>query len=216
MNKTQHTVIEVINLTPGTFILRLDRNNFEFEAGQYVILRAPDHKLGREYSVFSGTSDTNLDFLIREIPSGSFSRYLRNLTPGSELEVDGPRGFFIPDRKTIQGLPSVFIATGTGISPFHSYVKSFPDLNYTLIHGVKYTFESYGSEAFNADRHIICSSQDSDGNFRGRVTDYLKKSGIDKNAVYSLCGNAAMIDEVSTLLENSSIKPENIRSEVYF
>jgi ferredoxin-NADP reductase len=216
LKKTRHTVIAVITLTPGTFILRLDRNDFEFTSGQYVILRVPDYKEGREYSIYSGTGDNYLDFLIREVPAGSFSGYLRNLAPGTELDVEGPKGFFIPDPRTIQGLPSVFIATGTGISPFHSYVKSYPDLNYTLIHGVKYALESYGREAFKAAKHIICASQESGGNYMGRVTDYLRTSGIDKDSVYYLCGNAAMIDEVNTLLENSGIKPENIRSEVYF
>ena len=216
MKKTKHTVIEIINLTSGTFILRLDRNNFEFEAGQYVILRVPGHKEGREYSIYSGKTDYYLDFLIREIPEGSFSGYMRNLAPGSELVVEGPCGFFIPDQRTIHGTPSVFIATGTGISPFHSYVKSYPDLNYTVLHGVKYSSESYGSEVFISGKQTICSTQDNQGDFKGRVTGYLEKSGIDKNAVYYLCGNAAMIDEVSTLLENYDIKPDNIRSEVYF
>lgn len=216
MKKAKHTVIEVIDLTPGTFILRLDRRNFEFEAGQYVILREPGGKQGREYSIFSGTFENHLDFLIREIPVGHFSGYLRKLAPGAEVDVEGPRGFFIPDQRTLRGMPSVFIATGTGISPFHSFVKSFPDLDYTVIHGVKYTFESYGSESFKADNQIICSSQDSKSNYRGRVTDYLKKTGLDKNAVYYLCGNAGMIDDVSTFLENAGINPGDIRSEVYF
>jgi ferredoxin-NADP reductase len=216
MKKTRHAVIEVINLTPETFILRLERKKFEFVAGQYVILREPGQKQGREYSIFSGTGENHLDFLIREIPSGLFSRYLRKLVPGSELDVDGPRGFFIPDQKAIFGSPAVFIATGTGISPFHSFIKSYPGINYTVVHGVKYTFESYGKAVFKADKHIICSSQDNDGNYMGRVTGYLKKAGIEKNAVYYLCGNAGMIDDVSTLLEKSGIKPENIRSEVYY
>ncbi len=209
-------MIEVINLTPETFILRLDRKNFEFEAGQYVILREPEHKQGREYSIYSGKTENHLDFLIREIPSGEFSGYLRNRTPGSELDVEGPRGFFIPDEFTKHGFPSVFVATGTGISPFHSYIKSYPDMNYTVLHGVKYAVESYGRDAFKAGKHIICSSQDKKGNYKGRVTGYLKKSKIDKNAVYYLCGNAVMIDDVSTFLEHSGIKPGNIRSEVYF
>ncbi len=216
MKKTRHAVLAVIDLTPETFILRLERKNFDFEAGQYVILREPGHKQGREYSVYSGMAENHLDFLIREIPSGRFSGYLRNLTPGSELDVEGPRGFFIPDQRAILGSPSVFIATGTGISPFHSYVKSFPDLNYTAVHGVKHTAESYGREAFKAGRHIICSSQDNEGNYKGRVTGYLYKSGINKNSVYYLCGNAGMIDDVSTFLEHSGIRAENIRSEVYF
>lgn len=216
MKKTKHTVMGIVNLTPGTFILRLDRKDFEFEAGQYVILREPGNKQGREYSIYSGMADPYLDFLIREIPSGYFSRFLRNLPAGSELEVDGPRGFFVPDQGAKQGAPSVFVATGTGISPFHSYIKSYPQLNYILLHGVKNITEAYGKETFNKDKQIICSSRSSDMNFKGRVTDYLQKSALNKNAVYYLCGNAAMIDDVSTLLEHSGIIPANIRSEVYF
>jgi NAD(P)H-flavin reductase len=216
VKKTSHTIIEVIDLTPETFILRLDRKNFEFEAGQYVILRAHNQKQGREYSVYSGKADDYLDFLIREIPAGSFSCYLRNLPPGSGLDVEGPGGFFVLDQNSIQGNPAVFIATGTGISPFHSYVKSYPGLNYRVLHGVRYAGEAYGRNAFAEERQVICASQDSKGDFKGRVTDCLKKSGIDKNSVYYLCGNAAMIDDTMTLLENSGIRPENIRSEVYF
>lgn len=216
MKKTKHAVIALINLTSGTFILRLERNNFEFEAGQYVILRDPENKLGREYSIYSGIKENHLDFLIREIPSGRFSGYLRNLTQGYELDIEGTRGFFIPDQRAFLGFPSVFIATGTGISPFHSYIKSYPGLIYKVVHGVKYASESYGRDAFDADKHVICASQDKEGDFMGRVSGYLKNSGIDKNAVYYLCGNAGMIDDVSTLLEDSGIEAENIRSEVYF
>jgi NAD(P)H-flavin reductase len=216
VKKTRHVVIEVINLTTETYILRLNRKNFEFEAGQYVILREPGSKQGREYSIYSGTSENHLDFLIREIPSGEISGYLRNLKPGSELDVEGPRGFFIPDESAKRGFPTVFVATGTGISPFHSYIKSYPDLNYTVLHGVKYVVESYGRDTFKAEKHIICSSQDKKGNYFGRVTGYLKDSGVDKKAVYYLCGNSVMIDDVSTFLEHSGIKPEYIRSEVYF
>lgn len=216
MIKSRHKVIEVKNLTDETFILRLERGDFQFEAGQYVVLRMPDHKQGREYSIYSGKSDPHLDFLIREIPKGGFSGYLRNLKPGAELIIEGPRGFFIPDERTFQGETSVFIATGTGISPFHSYVKSYPDLNYKILHGVKYTPEAYGRDAFKRDRHIVCSSQDTAGDFIGRVTEYIAETGVDKQAVYYLCGNAAMIDEVSQLLEQSGIAPQNIRTEVFF
>jgi ferredoxin-NADP reductase len=216
VKKTRHTVVEVLDLTPGTFILRLDRKSFQFKAGQYVILRPPDHKQGREYSIYSGMADTYLDFLIREIPGGRFSGYLRNLTPGSEIDVEGPAGFFIPGQSTMHGVPAVFIATGTGISPFHSYVRSYPDLNYTVLHGVKFTGEAYGRDAFKPGKLIVCSSQDNNGNYRGRVTEYMNNSSIDKDAVYYLCGNATMIDDVNTVLEHSGVKPENIRSEVFF
>ena len=95
MKRKKHTVLDVINLTPETFIIRLDRKDFKFEPGQYVIIRIPNQNNGREYSIYSGTTDDYLDFLVREIPAGDFSRYLRHLTPGSELDVEGPKGFFI-------------------------------------------------------------------------------------------------------------------------
>ncbi|NJM14595.1 MAG: hypothetical protein HC896_03735 [Bacteroidales bacterium] len=37
----------------------------------------------------------------------------------------------------------MFLATGTGISPFHSIVNSLPGLNYKLLHGVRYINEGY-------------------------------------------------------------------------
>src|SRR5665647_2616155 len=95
MNRQKHIVLEVINLTPETFIIRLDRKDFQFEPGQYVIIRIPHENEGREYSIYSAMTDDYLDFLVREIPEGAFSRYLRHLKPGSELNVEGPKGYFI-------------------------------------------------------------------------------------------------------------------------
>ena len=99
MKRQKHIVQAVINLTPETFIIRLDRGNFNFEPGQYVIIRIPGQNKGREYSIYSGLNDDYLDFLVREIPEGGFSRYLRHLLPGSELDVEGPKGYFIWMRK---------------------------------------------------------------------------------------------------------------------
>ena len=70
MKRQKHTVQEVINLTPETFIIRLNRLDFKFEPGQYVIIRIPDQNKGREYSIYSGINDEYLDFLVREIPEG--------------------------------------------------------------------------------------------------------------------------------------------------
>lgn len=216
MKCTKHTVLAVISLTPETFIIRLDRKNFNFEPGQYVVIRIPDQNKGREYSIFSGTEDNYLDFLVREIPAGDFSRYLRHLKPGSELDVEGPKGFFILDEKTKNGHPVLMIATGTGISPFHSYIKSYQNLNYRIIHGVHFADEAYGRETFIPERFLLCTSRHDEGDYFGRVTYYLKKNPVDKNLICYLCGNSDMIDEVSSILEKYGLPPENIRTEVFF
>lgn len=216
MNRQKHIVLEVINLTPETFIIRLDRRGFQFEPGQYVVIRIPDQNQGREYSIYSATTDEYLDFLVREIPEGEFSRYLRHLTPGSELDVEGPKGFFILDEKTKNGYSALMIATGTGISPFHSYIKSYPDLNYRILHGVHFADEAYGRETFDPNRFLLCTSRRDEGDFFGRVTFYLKKNPVPRETICYLCGNSDMIDEVTTILEKYGLPPENIRTEVFF
>ena len=216
MKRTKHTVLEIISLTPETFILRLDRQDFKFEPGQYDVLRMPDELKGREYSIFSATTDTYLDFLIREIPGGEFSRSLRHLSAGSKIDVDGPKGYFVLEARSKQGAPIMMIATGTGIAPFHSFVKSYPQLNYRVVHGVHFADEAYGHESFHPDRFIVCSSRLDDGDFFGRVTDYLKQITVDKNTICYLCGNSEMIDQVTTILEGYGLPPENIRTEVFF
>lgn len=216
MKRRKHTVLEIINITPETFILRLDRQDFQFEPGQYVVIRIPGEKKGREYSIFSATTDNYLDFLIREIPAGEFSRYLRHLKPGSELDVEGPKGFFILNEKTKLGHPTLLIASGTGISPFYSYVKSYPHLNYRVLHGVHFADEAYGRDAFNPDNYVLCTSRRDEGDYFGRVTYFLKENPVDKDLICYLCGNSDMIEEVTAILEKYGLPPENIRTEVFF
>jgi ferredoxin/flavodoxin---NADP+ reductase len=216
MKRTKHIVLDVIDLTPETFIIRLDRKDFKFEPGQYVVIRVPDHNKGREYSIYSATTDDYLDFLVREIPVGEFSRYLRHIKPGSELDLEGPKGYFILNEQTRLGNPSLFIATGTGISPFHSYVKSYSELNYRVLHGVHFANEAYGRETFDPKRYLLCTSRSSDGDFFGRVSNYLKKNPVSVEIICYLCGNSDMIEEVTTILEEYGLPPENIRTEIFF
>lgn len=216
MKRRKHIILEIIDLTPETFILRLDRQDFQFEPGQYVVLRIPDEQKGREYSIFSATTDEYLDFLIREIPVGEFSQYLRHLKPGSEIDLEGPKGYFVLDERSKQGTSIMMIASGTGISPFHSFVKSYPDLNYKVLHGVRFASEAYGCESFDPGHFLICTSRRDDGGYFGRVTNYLNETAVDKDTICYLCGNSAMIDQSTTILEKYGLPPENIRTEVFF
>jgi len=216
MKRRKHTLLEIINLTPETFLLRLDRHGLQFEPGQYVVIRMPEEKEGREYSIFSSTNDEYLDFLIREIPAGEFSRYLRHLTPGSELDIEGPKGYFILNDKTKQGYPTLLIASGTGIAPFHSYVKSYPDMNYKVLHGVHFADEAYGREAFDPENYVLCTSRHDQGDYFGRVTYYLKENAVERDTICYLCGNSEMIEDVTAILEKYGLPPENIRTEVFF
>lgn len=216
MNKSKHKLTAVEELTPETFVLHFERNGFQFTPGQYVVLRDPGTGEGREYSIYSSVKEDRLSFLVREVEGGDFSRQLRRMKPGSEIEIEGPRGFFILDQQVIGGNPVLFIATGTGISPFRSFVKSYPDLNYKVLHGVHFKDEAYGRDAFKPYRYCLCTSREESQDYFGRVTFYLKENPVDPQTICYLCGNSNMIEEVTGLLETCGVPPENIRSEVFF
>ena len=212
----KHKVIKVRHLTDLTFVVRFERNGLPFQTGQFVILKLPNSVEQREYSVYSGEKDDFLEVLVREVEGGKISGKLKKLEPGSEIEVDGPFGFFKFNPDAFVSKKFLFIATGTGISPFHSFVKTFPELEYSLIHGVRFGNEAYEHADFQRERITLCTTGDETGDFYGRLTDYMfsQKPDIDTNCF--LCGNSEMIYEVFDILTGKGIPVSNIYSEVYF
>jgi ferredoxin/flavodoxin---NADP+ reductase len=212
----RHKIIAVRHLTESTFVLQLERNGLPFQTGQFVIIRRPDTIVQREYTVYSSEKDDFLEVLIRQIPEGKITPRLKKISPGEELEVDGPFGFFRFQPGMFPTKKFLFVATGTGISPFHSFVKTYPDLNYRLIHGVRYTEEAYEHGHFENEKVTLCTSGDTTGDYCGRVTDYLSTQKVDNDTQCFLCGNSEMIHEAFDILTGKGIPVQNIYTEVYF
>lgn len=212
----RHKIINVRHLTDSTFVVRFERERLPFQTGQFVILKLPNSVEQREYSVYSGEKDDFLEVLVREIEGGKISGKLKRLKPGGEIEVDGPFGFFKFNPNTFASKKFLFIATGTGISPFHSFVKTFPDLEYSLVHGVRFGNEAYEHADFQQEKITLCTTGEDTGDFYGRVTDYLFTQKPDADTNCFLCGNSEMIYEVFDILTGKGIPVSNIYSEVYF
>lgn len=206
---------EMRTLTADTYVLRFDKNGMNFRAGQHITLGIPGNNQVREYSIYSTEPDTSLEVLIKEVEIGLVSRQLRKLIPGELLEVDGPFGFFTIDNNHFDR-KFLFVGTGTGIAPFRSITGTYPSLDYTILHGVRYANEAYESHMYPADRYILCTSRDNGGNFNGRVTDYLKENPLDSDTLVYLCGNCDMIYDVYDLLTSRGFPSGNIKTEVYF
>lgn len=197
-------------------ILTLERNGIVFKAGQYIVLSFPNEKEAREYSIYSGENDPFIEILLKTVPAGSFSKRLGELNFGDELQIEGPFGFFVMKEDEINSKQHCFIATGTGLSPFKSYIKSYSQLNYTLLHGVAKLNERIDPDQFHTKSLQYCVSREQSAHFNGRVTDYLKSHSIDSDTIYHLCGNSEMINDVSDILEDNGIDPENIRTEAFY
>lgn len=211
-----HKILQVRELTERTFVLRLDRRNMKFKAGQHIIAGLEGESDQREYSVYSGEKDDYIEILVREVLDGKVSLQLRRCNPGQFLQVNGPFGSFRLETFNMFSRRLVFIATGTGISPFHSFVRSYPGIDYTLIHGVQFINEAYDRSDYDPHRYILCTSKDGNGGYKGRVTKYLPGYKVDPGMLFYLCGNNNMIYEVSHILRDKGVQDENILTEVYF
>jgi ferredoxin-NADP reductase len=203
-------------LTDEAFIINLPKNRFQFKAGQHITLAIKGDYQSREYSIYSGIGNDNLQVLVKEVEGGYFSPKLKHLKPGDWVEVHGPFGRFGLDDSRKDTHHHVFIASGTGIAPFHSIVNSYENLDYQIIHGVRFMDEGYESGSYDPARFVLCTSRDLHGNFHGRVTEYLKKSDFTSNTVFYLCGNSNMIFDSMEILKNKGFDRNDIKVEVYF
>ena len=215
MPSSTHKVLAVENLTSKTFRLVLERGDYNFKAGQCINIGLPGTAVNREYSSYSSETDTKLSFLIREVEDGTVSTKLRKLNAGDQVELDGPYGEFCI-RNPDDGRNYFFVGTGTGIAPFHCFVKSYPQLSYKIIHGVQKAEEQYDRADYTPGQYVGCLSQESSGDFSGRVTNYLQEHAVEQEGVYYLCGNRAMINDVYDLLRERGVNGSNIITETFF
>lgn len=228
LSRSAHRVLEVEDLSSGAFILRFSRDGLDYRAGQWVSLGLPGTGDMREYTLFSSPCDSDLEVLVKEIPRGRVSPALRRCQPGDAVHVDGPRGSFAIDEGAIATARFLFIATGTGVSPFRCFARAYPGLDYRLLHGVRDAVELYGREDFDPVRQTPCISGSSSpsaarsgeettrGVYAGRVTAYLADHPVNSACYCYLCGNSDMIYEVFTILRDQGVPRSRIFAEVYF
>lgn len=96
--------------------------DFTFSPGQYLKFRVPGTNHWRRFSMSSAPADLNkMEFLVRLLPDGEMSNYLRyRAAPGEFIEVEGPGGEFQlhwSDKKHL------LIGGGTGVAPLLSMLR---------------------------------------------------------------------------------------------
>lgn len=108
------TVSEVQQVSASTAILHLQlASSLDFLPGQYARLSIPGTDSWRAYS-FANRPGDQLQFLIRLLPDGVMSNYIRERCQvGDELLLEAPLGAFYLRHVT---QPLVLVAGGTGLS----------------------------------------------------------------------------------------------------
>jgi ferredoxin-NADP reductase len=209
-------VINVEHLTKDTFRLRTDRPEVPILAGQCFNVGIPGGSINREYSMYSDANGDYLDFLIKVVEDGSLTPQLQKLKVGDLVEIDGPYGQFYLHDPLDKSKKYTFLATGTGVAPFHSFISTYPSLNYRLIHGVRYPNEQYEFKDYADESYIPCISKNNAGFKSMRLTDFLKENPICADEIVYLCGNRNMIVDAFEILREQGVPGNNLFTEVFF
>jgi ferredoxin--NADP+ reductase len=203
-------------LTPETFVLRTERPEVDIRAGQCFSVGSSELAINREYSMYSAAHDPYVDFLVRKIDGGRVSTALSKLRTGDEIQISGPYGDFCLNEDAISRQKHIFIASGTGIAPFHSFVKTYPALEFELFHGVRHENETYDHTIYPKNSYKSYVSRPPTGKTGSYVTDGLKNRNISPNEVFYICGNRQMIIDTISILREKGIHGDAIFTETFF
>ena len=196
---------------------RVARHGLAFTPGQHVTLGLAAAAINREYSIYSAVQEDHLDFLVKIHPGSHSAALLARATPGTPLALAGPYGAFcLPEEQAAHARPYWFFAAGVGVAPFHSIVRSYPDLDYRLIHGVREAADGYDRQAYAPARHLLCTSRRADGDFHGRITAWLRHNRVPTAALAYICGPANMVADCYDALRRQGLSSDQITTEVFF
>lgn len=210
-------VIDCREVGDGLFELSIERLGLSFVPGDCVALFGPAGHVSRPYSLASGTDEPVLRFLIRRMPDGEVSPFLCSRRPGDAVRISAPFGWFRPGARADER-PFVFMATGTGIAPFLSYLRS-PGARRPAAfrYGCRTASDLVEAEwlraAFGAECYV--SRESAEGCRRGRITDDLERLPVG-DVDYYLCGLDAMIEQVSRFLRAHGVPAIRIHRECFF
>jgi ferredoxin--NADP+ reductase/benzoate/toluate 1,2-dioxygenase reductase subunit len=202
-------------LTPVVTVLRFERKTLDFVPGQYLYVGIPGANYAKPYSIYSGINDPYIEIIVKIAESGGVSGSITQLSEGDYLEVLEPKGHFCIPRIHISDYNFLFIATGVGIAPFRSYVRSYPELKYTLIHGIQSGTERFDFQEYQQGKYISCTSRDRSGDFHGRVTDFFLHNEPKFDSAF-LCGSGAMVKEMVEIMTKKGVNPFTIRTEIFY
>ena len=209
-----YTLTNNVEISPGVHVISFLRD-FDFIPGQVVKIAIDNNHPPRIYSICSGNKEEEVHILFNIKDDGFLTPKLAAMIPGEQILVSKPYGSFLG---TIE--KAWWIATGTGIAPFYSMIKSGLNRHKKLIHGVRYLnqfyFEDELEEELNENYIRCCSRESSCNTIPGRVTEFLNDIQNLPDVKYYICGQALMVVEVRDLLIKKGIQFEKIIAEIYF
>ncbi len=241
-------VTQVMRISPVNIIVRVSPDGWEipdFEAGQFAVLYLPGSAsrcenaqpedkeveatkmIRRAYSIASSSKNKEfIEFYITLVHTGELTPRIFALKPGDKIGMTTKfTGMFTMD-KAPKDANLVLIATGTGVAPYMSMLRSNalenPNRKIAVIHGANNSWDlGYSSElslldSLSSNFTYIPTISNPKGEIipwggeTGKVQEIWSSKVLDKkwdielnkdNTHLFLCGNPNMINEAIDILE---------------
>jgi ferredoxin-NADP reductase len=220
----------------GTLLVTFDLlgEEVDFRPGQYFFVTLPsvgdedDKGLRRHITVVTSPNEKGMLGFATRMRDSAFKRTLRQLSVGSEVEAEPPKGSFALPEDTSR--PLVFVAGGIGITVFRSMLRYIDEERLPYRVTLIYSNRDRESTAFLDElreleqalpdfRLILTMTQDPgwegetrkvDGEF---VNHYL--DGALNEYTFLVAGPPAMAEGVQKALQEAGAQDENVIAERY-
>ena len=261
------TVVGREIIHPELMVMRVrpDDKLFEFKPGQFGVLGLPgsaarvpeaeaenpappaDQMIRRAYSIASASVERRyVEFYITLITSGGLTPRLFALKHGSRVFLGPKASVIFTLDKVPAGNNVVLVATGTGLAPYVSMLRTYlmheTQRKIVVLHGARYSWdlgyrgelESLARLRSNFTYIPTITRPDQDPHFQGhtgRLQALLEQGLVEKEsgvqldptkADVFLCGNPEMVKAVKAILEAKGFaaghgkEPGNVHVEEYW
>lgn len=216
-------VVENKRWTDRLHSLRVKADIAPFDAGQFtrLALTVDGEEVSRPFSLVNAPDESILDFYFIEVPGGALSTKLAHLNAGDEIQVAEKPAGLLTLKQLAPARKLFLIATGTGIGPFLSIIKTtqvwqqFESVS--LVHAVRFAEELSYQDAINAVKTAhpeqfhyqpIVSRETAQGALQGRIPLLIENQQleqalalkIDDDSQILLCGNPDMVQDTTDVL----------------
>lgn len=237
LGSREGTIVAVNPLSSNVVQLLIDlhpdesgRRGIQFTPGQFMELTIPGTEVARSYSPANlPNTEGKLEFLIRILPDGKFSTYLKERAKlGDLIKVQGPLGVFSAVENGLRA--RYFIAGGTGIAPVVSMVRRMQEwsepqetriyFGVTHMHEAFYADELKHLEASMGNLKVKLCVWHADDTWpfeKGNAIDVLRADLKDEPVrpdVY-LCGPPGMVDAAYMVCDEFEIPKGQIYLEKF-
>jgi benzoate/toluate 1,2-dioxygenase reductase component len=225
--KAQLSGVNRLSATTLGFSLKVDpASSLSFLPGQYVNIAVPGTDQKRSYSFSSPPGAQEVSFLVRDIPRGQMSTYLRERgEPGAPMDFTGPAGaFYLREIKR----PLLFLAGGTGLAPFLAMLGKIAQAGSEhpihMVYGVTNdpdlvavdTLEAFAKQVPGFTFSCCVADEGSAYPRKGYVTRYIESGHLNGGDVdVYLCGPPPMVDAVRRWLGEQGVSPANFYYEKF-